>query len=139
SPRTSARPNGAACYTTVPSPPRWWIGSCTTATSTTSRARATGSGASRAPRSPTSHRRSRSRRRARTARMRIPRDPPQAELTEGDGTFSTRTPANPWHIDNENLQESGKRSPGRERDRLEGGAGGGTARGEAAGGTLLEG
>src|SRR5438093_1406188 len=37
--------------------------------------------------------------------MRIPRDPPQAELTEGDGTFSTRTPANPWHIDNENLQE----------------------------------
>ena len=35
--------------------------------------------------------------------MRIPRDPPQAELTEGDGTFSTRTPANPWHIDNENL------------------------------------
>ena len=36
--------------------------------------------------------------------MRIPRDPPQAEVTEGDGTFSTRTPANPWHIDNENLQ-----------------------------------
>src|SRR5207249_7022877 len=35
--------------------------------------------------------------------MRIPRDPPQAEVTEADGTFSTRTPANPWHIDNENL------------------------------------
>src|SRR5439155_24209160 len=72
--------------------------------STFCRAGATAGGASRAPRYRKSQRRSRSRCRSRTPRLRILWDLPQPEVTEADGILSTRTPANPWHIDNENLQ-----------------------------------